>query len=93
MRIKLDPLNNLYEVVEPFSELGEFYLTDKVVEALKSEGKLESLEDMQFLFLLDSRCWEISAKESPVGTGIASVVFSIQGNLYQQDAKIICDIK
>lgn len=92
MKIKIDPANGLFKVVDP-SCTAEIYLSAEVITRLESEEKLSKLDEMRFYIDLSGQDWEISG-EPPVGTPgtLASIIFYIQGNFYREDDKIICTI-
>lgn len=93
MRIEISPLKDFYKVIDPSLNLGEIHLSSEVIQYLENQGKLESLEDMQFLISLPTQEWEIS-DQPPVGTPrtLASVIFYVRGTFQKQENRIICTI-
>ncbi len=92
MKIKIDPANGLFKVIDP-SCPAEIYLSAEVITRLEIEERLSKLDEMRFCVNLSGQEWEIS-DEPPVGTPgtLASIIFYIQGTFYREDGKIMCTI-
>ena len=90
MKIEHDLAQNLYKVVDPLLEVGEVYLSSEIPQYLESQGKLEFLEDMQFVFSVPKNSWEIS-DTIPAGDPrtLASVIFYVSGSIQRRNDKYV----
>jgi hypothetical protein len=93
MRIEISSLKDFYRLIDPSLNLGEIHLSREVIQYLENQGKLKSLEDLQFLINSSTQEWEIS-DQPPVGTlgTLASIIFCVRGTFQQEDTRIVCVI-
>jgi hypothetical protein len=86
MRIRLLQTGEAAQVLEPDFSGKSILLKREVYDYLEKEGKLNDLQNMNFIIDFDQNLWEISGIP-PVGKPgtIASVVFSKRGALSKTD--------